>query len=226
MQVRPLVVGGVMTSGWLSVNSTLVTALAGMASTVFVAIYMTRSHSRSAEAERRHNTQQLILAERKSAYERMLQAFEEFDDTLYMLRGHGYKVHRAARTRFTKEVRTQLDRNSKADLTIQDLERELELIAPLDVLTACRITFRTLREKTRILMDEGDVRSQPYNAYLAETVRLMRSDLGRLMRPDLGRLMRLELGRGTSNDVDYPEQEFMKLYNELLAPENVFSSQG
>jgi hypothetical protein len=207
-----------MTSEWLSANSTLVTALAGMASTVFVAIYMTSSHSRSAEAERRHNTRLLMLAERKSAYEKMLQAFEEFDDTLYMLLGCGYRAHGAARTRLTEEVRTLLDRNSKADLTIQDLERELELIAPLDVITACRTTFRALREKTQILKDEGDVRPQPYNAHLAETVRCMRSDLARLMRSDLGRII--------SNATDYPEEDFMSLYNELLAPENVLSGQG
>jgi hypothetical protein len=207
-----------MTSEWLSVNSTLVTALAGMASTVFVAIYMTRSNSRSAEAERRHNAQQLKLTERKSAYERMLQAFEEFDDTVYMLRGNGFTGHGAAKVRSTKEVRAQLDRNSKVDLAIQDLERELELIAPLEVVRACRVTFRTLREKTQILIDEGDVRVQPYNAHLAETVRLMRSDLARLMGPGLGK----EIGES----LDFSERDFKSLYDEWLAPENMLSRQG
>ena len=208
-----------MTSEWLSTNSTLVTALAGMASTVFVAIYMTRSHSRSAEAERRHNTRLLVLAERKSAYEKMLQAFEEFDDTLYMLLGCGYRRHGAVRTRYRKEVRTLLDRNSKADLTIQDLERELELIAPVDVVSACRTTFQILRKKTRILRDEGDVRPHPYNACLAKTVNLMRSDLDQLMRSDLDRII--------SNLIDYPEKDFMSLYNnEFLAPPNALSRQG
>jgi hypothetical protein len=207
-----------MTSGWLSANSTLIAALAGMASTVFVAIYMTRSQSRSAEADRRHNARQLMLTERKSAYEKMLQAFEEFDDTLYMLRGNGYGGPSAARTRCTKEVRALLDRNSKVDLTIQDLERELELIAPLEVVKACRVTFRTLRDKTRILTDEADVRPQPYNAHLAETVRLMRSDLDRLIRSDPGQ----EVG----DPIDYLERDFMSLYDDWLAPENVFSRQG
>ena len=207
-----------MTSGWLSANSTLIAAVAGMASTVFVAIYMTRSQSRNAEAERRHNTRQLLLTERKSAYEKMLQAFEEFDDTIYMLLGNGYGGPGAANARCTKEVRALLDRNSKVDLTIQDLERELELIAPLEVVKACRITFRTLRDKTRILMDEGNVRPQPYNAHLAETVRLMRSDLDRLTRSDTDQ----EIG----NPIDYLEQDFMSLYDDWLAPENIFSHQG
>lgn len=207
-----------MTSEWLSANSTLIAALAGMASTVFVAIYMTRSQSRNAEAERRHNARQLILTERKSAYEKMLQAFEEFDDTVYMLRGNGYKGPSVARVRCTKEVRALLDRNSKVDLAIQDLERELELIAPLEVLKACRVTFRTLRDKTRVLAEEGDVRPQPYNAHLAETVRLMRSDLDSLMRSDTDQEIR--------NPIDSPEQDFMSLYDDWLAPENIFSHQG
>jgi hypothetical protein len=207
-----------MASGWLSANSTLLTALAGMLSTVFVAIYMTRSHSRSAEAERRHNALQLMLTERKSAYEKMLQAFEEFDDTLYMLRGNGYTGRDLVGTRLTKEVRCLLDRNSKVDLAIQDLERELELIAPLGVVKACRITFRVLREKTKILMDEGDVRPQPYNVYLAETVRLMRADLDRLKRPDQGKEM--------SISIDCLEPDFASLYDEWLAPENMLSHQG
>jgi hypothetical protein len=162
-----------MTSGWLSANSTLVTALAGMASTVFVAMYMTRSHSRSAEAERHHSIQQLMLTERKSVYERMLQAFEEFDDTVHMLRGNGYMRRGTAKSRLTKEIRELLERNSKVDLAIQGLERELELIAPMEVVKSCRITFRVLREKTIILMNEGEVQPQPYNAHLAETVRLV-----------------------------------------------------
>jgi hypothetical protein len=207
-----------MTSEWLSTNGTLVTALAGMASTVFVAIYMTRSHSRSAEAERRHSAQQFMLTERKSVYEKMLQAFEEFDDTVYMLRGSGFTGDRAARLRSTKEVRALLDRNSKVDLVIQDLERELELIAPLEVVKACRVTFRVLREKTKVLMDEGDVGPQPYNTYLAETVRLMRSDLDSLMRPDID--------RSISNPLDCSERDFMSLYDEWLAPENMISRQG
>jgi hypothetical protein len=207
-----------MTSGWLSANSTLIASLAGMASTVFVAMYMTRSQSRNAEAERRHNARQLMLTERKSAYEKMLQAFEEFDDTVYMLRGKGYGGPGAVEARCAKEVRALLDRNSKVDLTIQDLERELELIAPLEVVKACRITFRTLRDKTRILTDEGDVRPQPYNAHLAETVRLMRVDLDRLMRSDTDQEIR--------NPIDYPEHDFMRLYDDWLAPENTFSHQG
>lgn len=207
-----------MTSGWLSANSTLIAALAGMASTVFVAIYMTRSQSRSAEADRRHNARQLMLTERKSAYEKMLQAFEEFDDTLYMLRGNGYGGPCAAKTRCAKEARALLDRNAKVDLTIQDLERELELIAPLEVVKACRVTFRTLRDKTRILTDEAHVRSQPYNAHLAETVRLMRLDLDRLIRSDPGQ----EVG----DPNDYLERDFMSLYDDWLAPENAFSHQG
>jgi hypothetical protein len=178
---------------------------------------MTRSHSRSAEAERRHNAQQLMLTERKTAYERMLQEFEQFDDTLYLLRGSGFTGHGATRTRST-QVRALLDRNSKVDLAIQDLERELELIAPLEVVKACRITFRTLREKTKVLMKEGDVRPQPYNAHLAETVRLMRSDLDRLMR--------LDLGRDIGSPFSCPERDFISLYDELLAPENMFSRQG
>jgi hypothetical protein len=207
-----------MTAEWLSANSTLITALAGMSSTVFVAIYMTRSNSRSAEAERRHNAQQLMLTERKSAYGKMLQAFEEFDDTVYMLRGKGYTGPGAVGARLSKEVRAMLDRNSKIDLAIQDLERELELIAPLEVVKACRITFRTLREKTQLLVDGGEVGSQPYNSHLAETVRLMRADLGRLKRPDLGKEI--------IDTIDYPEQDFMSLYDEWLAPENVLSHQG
>lgn len=207
-----------MTSGWLSDNSTLIAALAGMASTVFVAIYMTRSQARNAEAERRHNARQLVLTERKSAYARMLQAFEEFDDTVYMLRGNGYVGPRAGKARYTKEVLALLDRNSKVDLAIQDLERELELIAPLEVVKACRITFRTLRDKTRILRDEGNVRLQPYNIHLAETVRLMRSDLDRIVRSDKNHEIR--------NSTDYLEQDFMSLYDEWLAPENTFSRQG
>jgi hypothetical protein len=207
-----------MTSEWLSANSTLVTALAGMASTVFVTIFMTISHSRSAEAERRHHTRQLMLAKRQSAYEKILQAFEEFDDTLYMLLECGYKGCRAARVRPTNEIRTLIDRNSKADLTIQDLERELELIAPLNVITACRIAFRDLREKTHILKDKGEIGPQPYNSHLADTARLMRSDLDELMRSDLDRVIR--------KVVDYPERDFRKLYSDLLARGNALSGQG
>jgi hypothetical protein len=204
-------------AGWLTTNSTLVTALGGMASTVFVAIYMTRSHSRSSEAERRHSVQQHMLAERKSAYQRMLQAFEEFDDTLYLLWASHYTGRDGARTRLTKEIRALLDRNSKVDLAIQDLERELELIAPLDVVKACRITFRALREKTQILVDGGNVKPQPYNACLAETVRLMRSNLYKLMQPNRDDI---------NTPMDGPEQDFMSLFDEWLAPENVFSRQG
>jgi hypothetical protein len=207
-----------MTSEWLSANSTLIAALAGMASTVFVTIFMTRSQSRNAEAERRHNARQLLLTERKCVYEKMLQAFEEFDDTVYMLRGSGYRGPGATKARYTKEVRSLIDRNSKVDLTIQDLERELELIAPLEVVKACRVTFRTLRCKTRILTEGGDVSPQPYNAHLAETVRLMRSDLEMIMYSDPG--------RETANPVDYLEQDFMSLYDDWLAPENAFSRQG
>jgi hypothetical protein len=207
-----------MTSEWLSANSTLIASLAGMASTVFVAIYMTHSQSRNAEAERRHDARQLVLTERKSAYEKMLQAFEEFDDTVYMLRGNGYRGPGTSKARYTKDVRALLDRNSKVDLAIQDLERELELIAPLEVVKACRVTFRTLRDKTRILTDEGDVRPQPYNAHLAETVRLMRSDLDSIMRSDADEQIR--------NPIDDIEQDFMSLYDDWLAPENIFSHQG
>ena len=207
-----------MTSEWLSVSSTLVTALAGMGSTVFVAVYITRSNSRNAEAERRHSAQQFMLTERKNAYEKTLQAFEEFDDTIYRLAASGYRGREITGARITKEVRALLDRNSKADLTIQDLERELELIAPIEVVKACRIAFRTLREKTQILIDGGVVGSQPYNAHLAETVRLMRADLDRLQRPGIDK----EAGIL----IDYMEQDFKSLYDEWLAPENMLSSQG
>jgi hypothetical protein len=217
-ETRLLVVGGIMTSVWLSANSTLVTALAGLASTVFVAIYMTRSNAHNAEAERLHNARQLMLTERKSAYERMLQAFEEFDDTVYMLRGNGFRKRSGVRFRSTKQVRALLERNSKVDLAIQDLERELELIAPLEVVKACRVTFRALREKTQVFLHEGAVGSQPYNAYLAKTVILMRLDLDKIMRSDGDR----EIG----SPLDCSEQEFMSLYDEWLAPENMFSRQG
>lgn len=207
-----------MTSEWLIANSTLIAALAGMVSTVFVAVYMTHSNLRNTEAERRHNAYQLVLTERKSAYKKILQAFEEFDDTIYVLHGNGYTGHGRPGVKLTGEVHALLDRNSKADLTIQDLERELELIAPLEVVKACRITFRTLREKTKILINESEVRRQPYNSHLAETVRLMRADLERLNQSDLG--------KKNTDLTDFPEQDFMSLYDELLAPENVFSRQG
>lgn len=68
------------------------------------------------------------------------------------------------------------------------------------------------------IMDEGDVKLQPYKAHLAQMVRLMRSDLDRLMRPGLGKEI--------SNSLDCSERDFMSLYGEWLAPENMFSRQG
>jgi hypothetical protein len=128
--------------------------------------------------ERIDRAEQESFREKKRAYVRILQSYEEYDFTLYTLGKSGYGVG-ARNTRATEELRDLLVRHLEVDLRIQNLERELELIAPFEVIEKCRHVFYTLREKARTLAEGEDLLPQPYNSRLAATVAEMRSDLSK-----------------------------------------------
>jgi hypothetical protein len=54
---------------------------------------------------------------------------------------------------------------------------DLELIAPMDIIKACRLTLKSLREQTCNLTNYGDFSTEPYNSLLAMTVARMGLDL-------------------------------------------------
>jgi hypothetical protein len=185
-----------------------VTGITGILATYLTARYSSKNSFRAMEAERRHRIHQATVAERKSAYVRMLQSFEEFDFTLSALQKNGYG--RGAVTKImelTSDIRELLVRNLEVDLRIQNIERELELIAPVDVIKACRRTFKALRDKTYSLTNYGELSTQPYNSFLAMTVSRMRLDLERA-------------ASGSSVEfIDDVEHDMQDIY-ELNAPES------
>jgi hypothetical protein len=154
-----------------------VTGIAGILATYFTAKYGAESNLRAIEAERRYASQQATVAERKSTYVRMLHSFEEFYFTLSILQKRGYGGSGVSDTAVTKEVHEALTRNLEVDLAIQNIERELELIAPLAVLRACRHAFYALRDLTQRLTNDGELDIEPYETLLATAVSLMRLDL-------------------------------------------------
>jgi len=162
---------------WTSELSTAVTALAGISATFFTARYNSSNNFRALEAERDYRLQQETLAERKNIYVRMLHSLEEFYFTLDVLRKDGYGSSPAADADLSEHVKGLLVRNLEVDLVIQNIERELELVAPLEVVKACRHTFYSLRELTHVLTDNGEIYEQPYNGLLAKAISLMRLDL-------------------------------------------------
>ena len=154
------------------------TGIAGILATYLTARYNSKNNFRVLETERRHAMIQATLTERKTLYVRMLHALEEFDFTLHTLESAGYGGEGAPGSGLTEEIRTFIARHLEIDLTIQNIERELELVAPLGVVRECRHAFYALREMTRILTDEGTVNCKPYERCLIKVVSLMRSDLG------------------------------------------------
>jgi hypothetical protein len=107
----------------------------------------------------------------------MLHALEEFYHTLIILHRHGYGRSVPADGLLTEAINDLLVRNLEIDLSIQNIEREMELVAPFEVIAACRHAFFDLREKTRILADGGEICPDPYETLLAKAVALMRLDL-------------------------------------------------
>jgi hypothetical protein len=195
---------------WESASTLIagVTGMAGILSTYLTARYSSKNNFRAMEAERLHRTQQAIVAERKSAYVRMLHSFEEFDFTLSALQKIGYGRNAIiGGTDLTREVHELLIRNLEVDLTIQNIERELELIGPLDVIKACRRAFKALREQTHNLTNYGDLNPEAYNSFLAMAVARMRLDLGET------------LVGSTVNFIEDVEHDMKDVY-ELNAPES------
>lgn len=166
-----------MTLEWASSLSTGATAVAGIAATFFTARYSGKNNLRVIDSERRYQLQQTILAERKSIYVRMLHALEEFYHTLIILHSHGYGNSILVDGLPGAAISDLLTRNLEIDLSIQNIEREMELVAPFEVIVACRRAFFDLREKTGILADGGEVDPYPYETLLAKAVALMRLDL-------------------------------------------------
>jgi hypothetical protein len=162
---------------WANALSTGVTAVAGIAATFFTARYGSKNSLRVIDSERRYQLQRATLAERKSIYVRMLHALEEFYHTLIILYRNGYGNSVPVGGLLTEAINNLLIRNLEIDLSIQNIEREMELVAPFEVIAACRGAFFDLREKTRILVDGGRVCPDPYETLLAKTVALMRLDL-------------------------------------------------
>ncbi|HXL91970.1 MAG TPA: hypothetical protein VN969_23760 [Streptosporangiaceae bacterium] len=155
-----------------------VTGIAGMLATYLIARYGNQTNLRAAEMERRYKLLTATSAERKSAYVRILHAFEEFIFTLQMLQKRGYGGTAEGVINASEEIHELLDRNLEVDLAIQNIERELELIAPIEVIKACRRAFYSLRELTQTLTDNGELSNEPYVTQLAAAVSLMRLDLG------------------------------------------------
>jgi hypothetical protein len=109
---------------------------------------------------------------------RMLQALEEMEFTLRALSISGYGGKAMTSSELTEDLRILIARHLEVDLRVQNLERELELIAPVDVLQACRHGFYTLRELARVLTDDGIFSAKPYEKCLPKIVSLMRLELG------------------------------------------------
>lgn len=162
---------------WANALSTGVTAVAGIAATFFTARYSGKNNLRVIDSERRYQSKRATLAERKSVYVRMLHALEEFYHTLVILHRHGYGNTVPVDGLLTEAINGLLARNLEIDLSIQSIEREMELVAPFEIIAACRRAFFDLREKTRMLVDGGDICPQPYESLLAKAVALMRLDL-------------------------------------------------
>jgi hypothetical protein len=162
---------------WASALSTGVTAVAGIGATFFTARYSGKNSLRLIDAERHYQSQRATLAERKSIYVRMLHALEEFYHTLIILRSHGYGGSLPIDGPLPEAVNDLLNRNLEIDLSIQSIEREMELVAPFEIIAACRRAFFDLRRKTRILADGDEISPYPYEALLASAVALMRLDL-------------------------------------------------
>lgn len=159
-------------------TSTLIAGLAGILATYLTARYNSKNNFRILENERGYTAQQETLIEKKTAYVRMLQALEEMEFTLRALWIGGYGEKTLASSGLTEDLRALIARHLEVDLKIQNTERELELIAPPDVLQACRRGFYALREMGRILTEEGDFSAKPYENRLPKIVSLMRLDLG------------------------------------------------
>jgi hypothetical protein len=166
-----------MTLEWISSIGTAVTAVAGIGATFFTAKYNSKNNLRTIESERRYQSLRTTLTERKLIYVRMLHALEEFYHTLIILHRHGYGKSAPTNGLLTEAINDLLVRNLEIDLSIQNIEREMELMAPFEVIAACRHAFFDLRKKTRILADGGEICPDPYETLLAKAVALMRLDL-------------------------------------------------
>jgi hypothetical protein len=171
------VLGDDMTIEWVNPLSTGVTAVAGIAATFFTARYSSKNNLRVIDSERRYQSQRTTLAERKSIYVRMLHSLEEFYHILAVLHRHGYGNSVPVHGLLTEAIYDLLTRNLEIDLSIQSIEREMELVAPFEVIAACRRAFFDLREKTQILVRGGEIYPEPYETLLAQAVALMRLDL-------------------------------------------------
>jgi hypothetical protein len=166
-----------MTLEWVGSIGTAVTAMAGIAATFFTARYNSKNNLRTIESERHYQSLRATLTERKLIYVRMLHALEEFYHTLIILHLHGYGKSVPSSGLLTKAINDLLVRNLEIDLSIQSIEREMELVAPFEVIAACRHAFFDLREKTRIIADGGEICPDPYETLLAKAVAVMRLDL-------------------------------------------------
>jgi hypothetical protein len=166
-----------MTLESVSGIGTAVTALAGISATFFTARYNSKNNLRAMESERRYQSLRATLSERELIYVRMLHALEEFYHTLVILHRHGYGKSVPADGLLTGAINELLVRNLEIDLSIQNTEREMELVAPFEVIAACRHAFFDLREKTRIIAGGGEICPDPYETLLAKAVALMRLDL-------------------------------------------------
>jgi hypothetical protein len=162
------VLGDDMALEWANALSAGVTAVAGIAATFFTARYSGKNTLRVINSERRYQSQRATLAERKSIYVRMLHALEEFYHTLIILHRHGYGNSAPVDGLLTEAINDLLIRNLEIDLSIQNIECEMELVAPFEVIAACRRAFFDLREKTRILVDGGEICPDPYENLACE----------------------------------------------------------
>lgn len=126
-----------MTLEWVSGIGTAATAMAGIAATFFTARYSSKNNLHTMESERRYQSLRATLTERKVMYVRMLHALEEFYHTLIILHRHGYGTSVPANGLLTKDIHDLLIRNLEIDLSIQNIEREMELVAPFEVIVAC-----------------------------------------------------------------------------------------
>jgi hypothetical protein len=200
-----------MSGDWVSQAGTTITAVAGIAATYLTARFSSRSGLDALERAHHQKVIDTRADERKSAYCRMLYALEKFDHTLSLLARVDQQELRAANEQGSTVTFTPLSDNLETDLEIQRIERELELIAPLGVLKACRGAFAALREQTHNLMDNHAIDNGPFMEALTIVITEMRSDLDEREAIEAP----LEL-----------DQDAVDSIFEMLAPESAFFKEG
>jgi hypothetical protein len=162
---------------WAVPVSSAVTAVAGIGATFMTARYTSKNTFRIMGTDRRDKIHEAAISDRRQTYSEVLHAYEEFYHTLFLLQRSGYKTTSGQDAILTTTTLGLLKRNLEVDLKIQNIERNLELIAPLDVVEACRHAFRALRDETFNVSENGTLNPEPYSACLSRVVLLMRCDV-------------------------------------------------